>query len=193
MFYFFVNIINNNLKIRNKKKLYIKILKEQEKKMAWDDAPSHVCRGGDKRALAFCCPPVKPCPILHALEDAGRTPQEYLEIKENFAKKTRLGEGEGTCFGSLVWCCKTSKPCPLRDMVLNRIGMSTDEYLTLKKQLSEEIVGGATTDPTEEHITVLKETYDISFEEAETILHDCDNDLRMAIKVLRMKQLEQNQ
>ena len=97
--------------------------------MAWEDAPSHVCRGGDKRAMAFCCPPVKPCPIVFALEDAGISAQEYVEIKENFGKKTRLGEGEGTCFGSLVWCCKPSKPCPLRDMVLRRINMSTDEYM----------------------------------------------------------------
>ncbi len=83
--------------------------------MVWDDAPSHVCRGGDKRALAFCCPPVKPCPIIYALEDAKLTPQDYIEIKEKFGEKTKLGRGEGTCFGSLVWCCKPSKPCPLRD------------------------------------------------------------------------------
>lgn len=55
--------------------------------MAWEDAPSHVCRGGDKRAMAFCCPPVKPCPIVFALEDAGISAQEYVEIKENFGKK----------------------------------------------------------------------------------------------------------
>ena len=28
--------------------------------MTWEDAPSHICRGGDVRGLAFCCPPVKP-------------------------------------------------------------------------------------------------------------------------------------
>ena len=58
--------------------------------MVWEDAPSHVCRGGDKRAMTFCCPPVKPCPITLALEDAGISAQEYVEIKENFGKKTRL-------------------------------------------------------------------------------------------------------
>ncbi len=59
--------------------------------MVWDDAPSHVCRGGgDSRALAFCCPPVKPCPILHALDDVNLTPQEYMDIKEDFAKKLGL-------------------------------------------------------------------------------------------------------
>lgn len=112
--------------------------------MAWDDAPSHICRGGDVRGLAFCCPPVKPCPIMNALREVGLTPQEFLDIKQQFAKETRLGEGRGTCFESLVWCCKTSKPCPLRDMTLNQIGMSHDEYLTLKKQLSEVILGAKT-------------------------------------------------
>ena len=92
--------------------------------MGWDDAPSHICRGGDVRGLAFCCPPVKPCPVMNALREVGITPQEYINIKEDFAKNTRLGEGAGTCFGSLVWCCKTSKPCPLRDMVLRNINMS---------------------------------------------------------------------
>ena len=49
--------------------------------MTWEDAPSHICRGGDKRGLAFCCPPVKPCPILNALDEVNLTPQEYIDIK----------------------------------------------------------------------------------------------------------------
>lgn len=157
--------------------------------MVWDDAPSHVCRGGDSRALSFCCPPVKPCPVLHALEDVGISPQEYMEIKEDFAEKTRLGEGAGTCFGSLVWCCKPSKPCPLRDMVLKKIGMSVDEYLTLKKQLSQKLVGNNEEDG-EENIKALADAFSISENEATKVLHDCDNDLRMAMKLLRMKALE---
>ncbi|MBZ9571209.1 methanogenesis marker 9 domain-containing protein [Methanobrevibacter sp. TMH8] len=157
--------------------------------MVWDDAPSHVCRGGDSRALAFCCPPVKPCPILHALDDVKLSPQEYMDIKEDFAKNTRLGEGAGTCFGSLVWCCKTSKPCPLRDMVLKNIDMSVDEYLTLKKQLSEALVGNDVGNG-EDNINALADVFSISNEEATKVLHDCDNDLRMAMKLLRMKALE---
>ncbi|BDZ70380.1 methanogenesis marker 9 domain-containing protein [Methanobacterium petrolearium] len=157
--------------------------------MAWEDAPSHVCRGGDKRAMAFCCPPVKPCPIAFALEDAGISAQEYVEIKENFGKKTRLGEGEGTCFGSLVWCCKPSKPCPLRDMVLRRIGMSTDEYMDLKHQLSEELVGHEPAD-NETNIKALSETFNVSTDEASQVLSECGNDIKTAIKVLRMKNLE---
>ncbi len=157
--------------------------------MVWDDAPSHVCRGGDKRALSFCCPPVKPCPILYALEDAGITPQDYIEIKEQFGKKTRLGEGEGTCFGSLVWCCKPSKPCPLRDMVMRRIDMSTEEFLDLKKQLSEELVGKSEF-LDEDGVKALADTFNVSEEEALKVLQDCGNDLRNAMKLLRMKNVE---
>ncbi|BDZ67567.1 methanogenesis marker 9 domain-containing protein [Methanobacterium ferruginis] len=157
--------------------------------MVWEDSPSHVCRGGDKRALTFCCPPVKPCPVVFALEEAELTPQEYIEIKERFGEKTRLGEGEGTCFGSLVWCCKPSKPCPLRDMVLRRIGMSTDEYMDLKHQLSQELVGHEPVD-NEASIKALSETFDVSKEEASQVLSECGNDLKTAMKVLRMKKLE---
>ena len=157
--------------------------------MTWDDAPSHVCRGGDCRALAFCCPPVKPCPILHALDDANISPQDYMDIKDKFARETRLGEGTRTCFGSLVWCCKTSKPCPLRDMVLKSIDMSVDEYLTLKRNLSEALVGN-NIDNGKENINALADAFSISTEEATKVLHDCDNDLRMAMKLLRMKALE---
>lgn len=157
--------------------------------MVWDDAPSHVCRGGDKRALSFCCPPVKPCPILYALEDAGITPQDYIGIKEEFGKKTRLGEGEGTCFGSLVWCCKPSKPCPLRDMVMRRMDMSTDEFLELKKQLSEELVGKSDF-LDEDGVKALADTFNVSEDEALRVLKECGNDIRMAMKVLRMKDKE---
>ena len=158
--------------------------------MVWEDSPSHVCRGGDKRALTFCCPPVKPCPIIYALEEANISSQEYIAKKEEFGKKTRLGQGEGTCFGSLVWCCKPSKPCPLRDMVLRKIDMSVEEYMELKKQLSEELVGAATS--SKEEIKALADAFDIPEEEADNVLQECGNDLRMAAKILRMKSLESN-
>jgi putative methanogenesis marker domain 9 len=126
---------------------------------------------------------------LYALEDAGITPQDYIEIKEKFGKKTRLGEGEGTCFGSLVWCCKPSKPCPLRDMVMRRIDMSTDEFLELKKQLSEELVGKS--DFLDEGgVKALADTFNVSEEEALKVLQECNNDIRTAMKVLRMKDKE---
>lgn len=157
--------------------------------MAWEDSPSHVCRGGDKRALAFCCPPVKPCPVIYALEDAELTAQKYIEIKEKFAEKTKLGQGEGTCFGSLVWCCKPSKPCPLRDMVMRRIDMSVDEYMDLKKQLSEELVGQQGSN-TKENVKTLSETFNVTEEEAFKVLKECDNDIKKAAKLLNMKNLE---
>jgi len=106
----------------------------------WKDAPSHICRGGDLRGLAFCCPPVKNCPIYDALRILKMTPEEFVKIKEEFGKKTKLGEGKGTCFGSLVWCCKISKPCPFRDNALMRIGMSKEEYMKLKEKLAQEIL-----------------------------------------------------
>ncbi|MCG2828318.1 methanogenesis marker 9 domain-containing protein [Methanothermobacter sp. K4] len=155
--------------------------------MVWSDAPSHVCRGGDKRALTFCCPPVKPCPIMIALEEAGLTPQDYIEIKESFARNTRLGEGQGTCFGSLVWCCKPSKPCPLRDMAMKRINMTTEEYMELKKRLSEELVGTSESDT--ESVKALADAFEVSIEEAREALAEADNDLRTAMKILRMKSL----
>ncbi|MGB9837532.1 methanogenesis marker 9 domain-containing protein [Methanothermobacter sp.] len=155
--------------------------------MVWSDAPSHVCRGGDKRALTFCCPPVKPCPIMIALEEAGLTPQDYIEIKESFARNTRLGEGQGTCFGSLVWCCKPSKPCPLRDMAMKRINMTTEEYMELKKKLSEKLVG--TSEPDTESVKALADAFEVSLEEAREALAEADNDLRTAMKILRMKSL----
>ncbi len=157
--------------------------------MAWEDSPSHVCRGGDKRALSFCCPPVKPCPVIYALEDAKLTAQEYVEIKEKFAKKSKLGQGEGTCFGSLVWCCKPSKPCPLRDMVLRRIDMSVEEYMDLKKELSEELVGKQVSD-TKESVIALSKTFNVSEEEALKVLIECNNDIKKAVKLLKMKNLE---
>jgi putative methanogenesis marker domain 9 len=157
--------------------------------MVWEDSPSHVCRGGDKRALSFCCPPVKPCPVIYALEDAKLTAQEYIEIKEKFAEKSKLGQGEGTCFGSLVWCCKPSKPCPLRDMVMRRINMSVDEYMELKKQLSEELVGKHESN-TQENVKALSEVFDVSEEEASKVLQECDNDIKKAAKLLKMKNLE---
>ncbi|MDI3484457.1 MAG: hypothetical protein PWQ74_1044 [Methanobacteriaceae archaeon] len=158
--------------------------------MGWDDAPSHVCRGGDKRALAFCCPPIKPCPILYALEDAGLTPEEYIAIKEEFAKRTRLGEGEGTCFGSLVWCCKPSKPCPFRDMVMKRINMTIDEYMELKKELAKKLVGRAETIDKKD-IKALAEAFNVPVDDAREALIQAKNDLRTAMKILRMKTLEQ--
>ena len=115
-------------------------LKRYQKIVGWYNAPKHICSGGDLRAVAFCCPPVKSCPLLGALKKIGLTPQEFIEMKIALTRGTPLEPGEGTCFGSLTWCCKITKPCFMRDAVLERHGISPDEYMRLKKKLAEELL-----------------------------------------------------
>lgn len=106
----------------------------------WYNAPKHICGGGDLRALAFCCLPVKPCALHGALKQAGISAEEFMKIKIDFARKTPIEYGEGTCFGSMTWCCKITKPCFLRDSALESIGLSDVEYMRIKKRLSEYIM-----------------------------------------------------
>ncbi len=106
----------------------------------WYNAPKHICGGGDLRALAFCCLPVKPCALHGALKQAGITAEEFMKIKTEFARKTPIEYGEGTCFGSMTWCCKITKPCFLRDGALTSIGLSDVKYMQIKKRLSEYIL-----------------------------------------------------
>jgi len=106
----------------------------------WYNAPKHICAGGDLRALAFCCLPVKPCALHSALKQAGISAEEFMRIKIDFARKTPIEYGEGTCFGSMTWCCKITKPCFLRDGVLEYTGLSDVEYMHIKKRLSEHIL-----------------------------------------------------
>jgi len=106
----------------------------------WYNAPKHICGGGDLRALAFCCPPVKPCAVHGALKQVGLEPQEFVNLKLGFSQGTSIESGEGTCFGSMAWCCKITKPCFLRDSVLERTKLSDVEYMHIKKKLSEHIL-----------------------------------------------------
>ncbi|MCX9013247.1 MAG: methanogenesis marker 9 domain-containing protein [Candidatus Methanoperedens sp.] len=106
----------------------------------WYNAPKHICGGGDLRALAFCCPPVKPCAVHGALKQVGFEPQEFVNIKLGFSRGTPIESGGGTCFGSMAWCCKITKPCFLRDSVLERTKLSDVEYMQVKKKLSEHIL-----------------------------------------------------
>lgn len=109
--------------------------------IGWYNAPKHVCRGeGDLRGLAFCCLPVKPCPVHSNIKNIGLSAKEFADIKMEFAKGTPLEYGDSTCFGSLVWCCKITKMCPLRDGVLETIGLSDAEYMKLKRQLADHIL-----------------------------------------------------
>lgn len=111
-----------------------------QKMTGWYNAPKHICGGGDLRALAFCCLPVKPCALHGALKQAGISAEEFMKIKTDFARKTPIEYGEGTCFGSMTWCCKITKPCFLRDSALETIGLPDVEYMRIKKRLSEYIL-----------------------------------------------------
>jgi len=104
--------------------------------VGWYNAPKHICAGGDLRGLAYCCMPVKECPLHYVLKRAGISEEDYVRIKESF-NKTKLGAGPDTCFGSMVWCCKITRPCPWRDGTLQDLGFSDVEYMQLKKQLAE--------------------------------------------------------
>lgn len=115
-------------------------MREYEELSGWCNAPKHICAGGDLRGLAFCCPPVKHCAVLAALKRAGMTPEEFVYKKLAFARGTPLEKGDGTCFGSLVWCCKISKMCYLRDAAMKKIGLSSKEYMELKKKLAEDLL-----------------------------------------------------
>jgi putative methanogenesis marker domain 9 len=116
----------------------------QQKDMGWYNAPKHVCRGeGDLRGLAFCCLPVKPCPVHNNIKKLGYSAQEFADTKMEFVKGTMLEYGDSTCFGSLAWCCKISKSCYLRDGVLETLGLSDAEYMRLKKGLADYIIDNA--------------------------------------------------
>ncbi|AKB45049.1 methanogenesis marker 9 domain-containing protein [Methanosarcina vacuolata] len=122
-----------------------------QQSIGWYNAPKHVCSEGDFRGLAFCCLPVKPCPVHEKFQKLGYTAEEFARTKFDFAKGTMLEYGEDTCFGSLVWCCKITKPCWIRDGVLNTIGLSDSEYMKLKKQLADYVLDHARIPVNESH------------------------------------------
>lgn len=114
-----------------------------QQSIGWYNAPKHVCSEGDFRGLAFCCLPVKPCPVHAKFKKLGYTAEEFARTKLEFARGTMLEFGEDTCFGSLVWCCKITKPCWIRDGVLNTIDLSDAEYMKLKEKLAKHILDNA--------------------------------------------------
>ena len=118
----------------------VKTVTEYQQETGWYNAPKHVCKRGDNRGLTFCCPPVKYCSLLKKVESVGFTPDEFIRLKQESSKGTPLELGKETCFGSLVWCCKVTKPCYYRDGTLSQLGLSNDEYMRLKKELSEKIL-----------------------------------------------------
>ncbi len=106
----------------------------------WYNAPKQLCRGGDVRALTFCCMPVKNCPLLPTLERVGMTRESYMRLKESAVKNTPLAEGSSTCFGSLAWCCKISLPCMFRNMTLQQMGLTLQDYMRHKHRLANKIM-----------------------------------------------------
>ncbi|MDD1698459.1 MAG: methanogenesis marker 9 domain-containing protein [Methanoregula sp.] len=106
----------------------------------WYNSPKQLCRGGDIRALAFCCMPVKECPLLPTLSRINMPKEDYIQMKLEAVKGSALQEGNQTCFGSLAWCCKTSSPCMFRDMTLKQAGLSKKEYMRMKRELSDTIM-----------------------------------------------------
>jgi putative methanogenesis marker domain 9 len=116
-------------------------MKEYHSLTGWYNAPRHICSGGDLRGLAFCCPPIKNCPVHGALRKMGIKAEEYIERKMELSTGTLLEHGDGTCFGSLVWCCKISKPCFMRDAALKKLRLSEKDYMALKRQLASDLLG----------------------------------------------------
>jgi TIM-barrel protein len=106
----------------------------------WYNSPKQLCRGGDLRALTFCCMPVKECPLIPALARIGLSKEEYIRLKLDSVKGTPLEGGPHTCFGSLAWCCKTSSPCMFRDMTLAQDGIPKKEYMRRKRELSDTLM-----------------------------------------------------
>ena len=106
----------------------------------WYNSPKQLCRGGDVRALAFCCMPVKSCPLIPTLEKIGMSRDRYIALKREAVGGTVLEAGAQTCFGSLSWCCKSSSPCMFRDMTLGQMGVSKKEYMQAKRRLSDEMM-----------------------------------------------------
>ena len=107
----------------------------------WYNSPKQLCRGGDIRSLAFCCMPVKECPLIPTLFRINLPRDDYIAMKLGAVKGTPLDDGNQTCFGSLAWCCKISSPCMFRDMTLKQAGLSKKEYMRLKRELSDTIMG----------------------------------------------------
>ena len=106
----------------------------------WYNSPKQLCRGGDIRALTFCCMPVKECPLIPTLTRINMPKEAYIQMKLDSVKGSPLQVGNQTCFGSLAWCCKTSSPCMFRDMTLKQAGLSKKEYMRLKRELSDTIM-----------------------------------------------------
>ncbi|OYT43351.1 MAG: methanogenesis marker 9 domain-containing protein [Candidatus Aenigmarchaeota archaeon ex4484_56] len=117
----------------------------------WDNAPVPICKGGDERALTFCCKPGYPlsfasiCKRDETLKKIGITQEEFIKIKDNFSKENNW-DSKITCFGSLSYCCMRKDGCPNRDAALSEIykNLSYEKrleiYFKKKKELADRIL-----------------------------------------------------
>ncbi len=118
----------------------------------WEEnAPVPICMGGDYRALTFCCKPgfsltfAYKCRRDEILEEIGLTPEEFINIKDEFSEENDW-ESEIVCFGSISYCCMRTGGCPRRDVALDERypGRPIEEILKLyfqkKRELSKKIL-----------------------------------------------------
>jgi TIM-barrel protein len=115
-------------------------IRTNSEKNGWYNAPKQLCRGGDLRSLTFCCMPVKQCPLLPTLDTIGISRREFLALKQELTNGTAISKGTETCFGSLAWCCKSSTPCMFRDLTLKSLPLPKNEYMAMKRELSNGIM-----------------------------------------------------
>ena len=117
----------------------------------WKDAPIHICMDADYRGLTFCCKPgyslthVLICKRDEILTEIGLTPEEFMQIKEEFSNENNW-DSEVVCFGSLSYCCMRRNGCSRRDLALveRYLNKSLEEimkiYFIKKKELSKRIL-----------------------------------------------------
>ncbi|MBD3352090.1 MAG: hypothetical protein GF364_11440 [Candidatus Lokiarchaeota archaeon] len=117
----------------------------------WKNAPVPVCMGGDCRALSWCCKPGYSltfgfkCLRDQMLKKVGLTPEEFIEIKQEFSDKHEW-DSEFPCFGSFSYCCMRRGGCSRRDAGLKKRypNNSMEEiyaiYFKLKKELANIIL-----------------------------------------------------
>ena len=117
----------------------------------WKDAPIHICMDADYRGLTFCCKPgyslthALICKRDEILTEIGLTPEEFMQIKEEFSNENNW-DSEIVCFGSLSYCCMRRNGCSRRDLALveRYPNKSLEEimkiYFKKKKELSKRIL-----------------------------------------------------
>jgi len=118
----------------------------------WEkNAPIPVCMGGDYRALTFCCKPgysltfVFKCRRDDKLSELGLSPEEFIQIKEEFSKENNW-DSELVCVGSISYCCMRRGGCSRRDIALLERYPNKDLedimkiYFQKKRELSKRIL-----------------------------------------------------